>query len=69
MPDPAPKPPVRRKVFAAIGLVAGLAMLGLEVVRPPAGTTSIEWWFWRAVGVLLIVISVAELTSRAKKEL
>jgi hypothetical protein len=68
-PEPQPKRPVRRKVFAAVGLVAGLAMLGLEVLRPPEGTTSVEWWFWRVVAVLLVVLAVAELTSRPKQGL
>ena len=68
LPDPAPKRPVRRKVFAAIALIAGLAMLGLELVRPPLGTTAVEAWFWRVVGVLLVTLAVAELTSGRDKE-
>jgi hypothetical protein len=68
-PEPQPKRPVRRKVFAAVGLVAGLAMLGLEVLRPPEGTTGLEWWFWRVVAVLLVILAVAELTSRPRQGL
>jgi hypothetical protein len=50
----------RRRVFAAIGLIAGVALLVLEVVRPLSSSSG-ERWFWLFVGVMLIGVSVAQL--------
>lgn len=60
----------RRKVFAAIAVAAGIALLALELANPPRGTTTGERWFWFIVGALLVGLGVAELRSpgRGKDE-
>ena len=51
----------RRRVFAALAALSGVALLAFELFKPPPGTTSAERWFWLAVGVLLIGLAMAEL--------
>lgn len=52
----------RRRVLAAIAVVMGMVLLGFELMQP-AGTGTVERWFWFAVGVLLIGLGLAELRS------
>ena len=56
----------RRKTFAAIGVIAGVALIVLEVLRPQA-TSAGERWFWLIVGALLIGMGVTEFTSRGEE--
>ena len=56
------KRPPRKTFFAAIAVVAGLALVGLELARP-GGTSAGERWFWLVVGVLLVALGLAELMS------
>ena len=51
----------RRRVFAALAALSGVALLAFELLKPPPGTTSAERWFWLVVGVLLIGLATAEL--------
>jgi len=56
------KRPLRRRIFAAIAVMAGLALLALELINVQ-GTTSGERWFWFVVGVLLVGLGIVELKS------
>ena len=50
----------RRKIFAALAVASGLALIVLEIIRAP-DTTAAERWFWWVVGLLLVGLGVAEL--------
>jgi hypothetical protein len=62
------KRPLRRKIFAGIGVLAGLVLLGFEIARP-LSATALERGFWLLVGVLLIALGLAELMSGSKRDL
>ena len=56
------KPAKSRKLFSAIGVIAGLALIVLEVVQP-LSASGIERTFWLTVGVLLVGVGVAQLRT------
>ena len=58
----ATKPTKSRKSFAVVGVIAGLALIVLEVIQP-LGSTTTERVFWLAVGVLLVGVGVAQLRT------
>ena len=43
---------VRRRVFAGVGVLAGLVLVGFEM-SGATGANGVERWFWLAVGLLL----------------
>ena len=57
------RPRRRKTLFATIAVVAGIVLVGLELVRPPEGTSVGERWFWLIVGVGLVGLGLAELTG------
>jgi hypothetical protein len=58
----ASKPAKPRKLLAVFGVIAGLALIVLELVQPLSSST-VERVFWLAVGVLLVGIGVAQLRT------
>jgi len=58
----ANKPAKPRKLLAVFGVIAGLALIVLELVQPLSSST-VERVFWLAVGVLLVGIGVAQLRT------
>jgi hypothetical protein len=58
-----PKRPIRRRVFAAFAILSGVVLLVFELPKP--AETPAERWFWLAVGVLVVVLGVAELMRRS----
>ena len=58
-PAKAAKP---RKLLAVFGVIAGLALIVLELIQP-LSSTMVERIFWLAVGVLLVGIGVAQLRT------
>ena len=61
------KPKPRKTLFAAIAVVAGLLLVGSELVGRP-GASAGERWFWAIVGVLLIVLGLAELAGWGRQQ-
>lgn len=53
-----------RKAFALIAVIAGVALLALEVLRPSSSPMA-ERWFWIVVGILLVGLGVAGVMERA----
>ena len=62
MPTKPAKSAKPRKLLAVFGVIAGLALIVLELVQPLSSTT-VERVFWFAVGVLLVGIGVAQLRT------
>jgi hypothetical protein len=62
MPTNPRKPVKSRKSFAVVGMIAGLALIVLELIQP-LGSTTTERVFWIAVGVLLAGVGVAQLRT------
>jgi hypothetical protein len=62
MPTKPGKPTKPRKGLAVFGVVAGLALIVLEMIQPLSSTTA-ERVFWLAVGVLLVGVGVAQLRT------
>lgn len=55
---------VRRKLFAALAVVAGLVLLAFEFGGERAASgTQVERWFWALVALGLIGLGVAELLA------
>lgn len=61
LPFPRMKP--RRKIFAAVALVAGLALVYFEIARH-RGAGAWEFNFWIVVGALLIFFALIDLFSK-----
>ena len=57
--------PVLTKVVAALAVVAGLAVLVIEVVRFRSGVST-EIWVWGPIGLLAVVLGVWELVTKPK---
>ena len=57
------KRPAKRKAFAAIAVIAGAALVVLELLRPGA-TSAGERWFWLIVGLALVGLGVMGLLDR-----
>ena len=51
--------PRRRKIFAGVAVVAGVALVFFEV-RRDLRIGAVESWFWLVVGVLVIVLAAME---------
>ena len=62
------RPRRRKTLFATIAVVAGIVLVGLELVRPPEGTSTGERWFWLVVGVGLVGLGLAELTGSGGRD-
>jgi hypothetical protein len=56
------KPAKRRKVLAVFGVIAGVALIVLELIQP-LGVTMAERVFWLLVGALLVGVGVAQLRT------
>lgn len=60
--------PRSRKAFAAVALVAGLALVFFEARRFDSSGPN-ERWFWLLVGSLVVVLSGIELLSGKREPL
>lgn len=58
--------PLLTKVVAVVAVLAGLGVLGIEVARAAAGTST-EVWVWGPIGLLAVVLGVWELVAGRKK--
>jgi hypothetical protein len=56
------KPAKRRKVLAVFGVIAGVALIVLELIQP-LGVAMAERVFWLLVGALLVGVGVAQLRT------
>ena len=52
-----------RKVFGVLAVVAGLVLLVFEVGRPSPAASTVERWFWIAVGLAVFGLGLIELLS------
>jgi uncharacterized membrane protein YczE len=62
MPTKDAEPPKSRKLLAVFGLLAGAALIVLELIQP-LSSTMVERVIWVAVGVLLVGVGVAQLRT------
>ena len=57
--------PRSRRIFSAIALAAGLALVFFELRRDLAAG-HVESWFWLAVGAAVILLAAAEFFPKAR---
>ena len=57
----------RRKLFAGLAVVAGVALLAFEFARPEVSVTRGERWFWVVVGAALVVLGAMELAGPSRE--
>lgn len=58
--------PLLTKVVAIVAIVAGLAVLAIEVTRFRSGE-SVEIWLWGSVAAVAVVLGVWELAAGINK--
>jgi hypothetical protein len=57
--------PRSRRIFGAIGIVAGVALVAFEVIQF-SRSGPVERWFWLLVGVLVTILGAAEFMDEAR---
>ena len=60
------KPRPRKTLFAAVAVASGVLLVGFEAAGKGGGSAG-ERWFWAVVGLLLIVLGLAELAGWGRR--